>query len=78
MNVPLSTRSGRVRHVSPNAYLQPIFGLAGYDMDRMAHFIMTTALTLVGIIILGPGGASMLAQYFAGLVPASWKPSRGA
>ena len=47
-------------------------------MDRVAHFITTTALTLVGIIILGPGGTSMLAQYFAGLAPASFKSNRGA
>ncbi len=45
-------------------------------MDRVAQFVTATALTLAGIIILGPGGASMLAQCWAGQALVSLKPNQ--
>jgi hypothetical protein len=46
-------------------------------MDRLVHFAATTALTLAGTIILGPGGASYIAQCAVGQVLASFKTPQG-
>jgi hypothetical protein len=45
-------------------------------MDRVVHFAATAALALAGIIILGPGGASILSQYSAGQVAVLLKARR--
>jgi hypothetical protein len=47
------------------------------EMDRVMHFAATTALTLAGTIILGPGGAAYLAQCSAGQVLVFLKPQHG-
>jgi hypothetical protein len=36
-----------------------------FDMDRIAHLFATTLLALAAVIILGPGGPSVLAQQAA-------------
>jgi hypothetical protein len=45
-------------------------------MDRLAHFVTVTALTLAGAVFLGPGGASILAQYPAERALQPFRPVR--
>lgn len=36
-----------------------------FDLDRMAHLLMATLMTLATVIVLGPGTPSILVQHAA-------------